>query len=67
MLRFWKIKCKGYDEEYDWNGWECPWFTKEVGDTIVDYYKDYMHFNAEKDAFVYVSPDDDRDIDYFEG
>lgn len=58
---------EGYDEEYDWNGWECPWFTKEVGDTIVDYYKDYMHFNAEKDAFAYVSPDDDGEIEYFVG
>lgn len=58
---------EGYDEEYYWNGWECPWFTKEVGDTIIDYYKDYMHFNAEKDAFAYVSPNDDGEIEYFVG
>ena len=61
---------EGYDEEYYWNGWECPWFTKEVGDAIVNYYKDTMYFDEKEDAFVFTAPYgniDEEDPDYFAG
>ena len=58
---------EGYNEEYSWNGWECPWFTKEVGEQIANYYKGYMSFDSEKDAFVFNSPQDEAETDYFVG
>ena len=60
----------GYDEEYSWNGWACPWFTKEVGEQIASDLGGLMKFDANKDTFVYTYPYEDGsdvEVDYFVG
>jgi hypothetical protein len=57
----------GYDEEYSWNGWACPWFTKEAGEQIASDLGGLMKFDADKDAFVFNSPQDEAETDYFVG
>lgn len=59
----------GYDEEYSWNGWACPWFTKEEGLKIIDsFLKGYLTFDETKDAFVMVNQDTtDSEYDYYVG
>lgn len=62
---------KGYEEGYIWNGWYCPWFTKEEGLKIAEwinsYTEDSLTFDETKDAFKYVLQDDSDDIDYYVG
>ena len=61
----------GYDEEYSWNGWACPWFTKEeslkIAGWLNSYIVDTLTFDETKDAFKYVPQDDSGDIDYYIG
>lgn len=61
----------GYDEEYSWNGWACPWFTKEeslkIAEWLNSYIVDTLTFDETKDAFKYVPQDDSGDIDYYIG
>ena len=58
----------GYDEEYSWNGWACPWFTKEEGLKIADNLYGYLTFDETKDAFVMVNQDTtDSEYDYYVG
>lgn len=50
---------EGYTDGQHWNGWACPWFTKEVADEImrvnnesycgVEY---QMRYDEEQDAFI---------------
>lgn len=49
---------EGYTLGDTWNGWECPYFTKEVGEEMINFLKSYndssiAFFYAEKDAFVF--------------
>lgn len=58
----------GYDEDYSWNGWACPWFTKEEGLKITDNLYGYLTFDETKDAFVMVNQDTtDSEYDYYVG
>lgn len=58
----------GYDEEYSWNGWACPWFTKEEGLKIADNLYGYLTFDEAKDSFVMVNQDTtDSEYDYYVG
>ena len=53
---------EGYTEGDRWNGWACPYFTKEVGMEILEknfnseYY--YGFYNEEHDAFIFNMEDD---------
>ena len=60
---------EGYVEPRDWNGWACPWFTKEVGFEIMKANNkvcpDYpMAYNAKTDAFYYYSDPDFEPEEY---
>ena len=55
----------GYTNGNHWNGWACPWFTKEVADQIameVNADAPYctMHYDKVNDAFVYKANGDDE-------
>ena len=57
----------GYTNGNHWNGWACPWFTKEVADQIateVNADAPYctMHYDKANDAFVYKAKGDDECI-----
>ena len=57
----------GYTNGNHWNGWACPWFTKEVADKIateVNADAPYctMHYDKANDAFVYKAEGDDECI-----
>lgn len=36
-----------------WNGWECPYFTKEQGDVLLKSGFEHGRYDAEQDAFVF--------------
>jgi hypothetical protein len=53
-----------------WNGFECPYFTKEVADQILEYFKTTgqpnCRYNAEADVYVFYHEDGCEDEpDYF--
>ena len=46
---------EGYTDNRHWNGWECPWFTKEVADVIMsDLNKDGIRtmYDVTKDTYI---------------
>jgi hypothetical protein len=59
---------EGYTDGSLWNGWECPWFTKEVAEQIMqDLNRDGVEteYNERTDEYI-VKPIDDVE-DVFEG
>lgn len=66
-----KVRYPGYTRGERWNGFACPYFTKEVGQQIAkdgsteDY---YLIFDEKKDRFVYHDCDCDQlEYEVFEG
>lgn len=60
---------EGYTDNRLWNGWECPWFTKEVADRMIDdLNKDGVlsTYNTEADSYT-VNFEDLDTTDIFEG
>lgn len=60
---------EGYTDGSHWNGWACPWFTKEVAEEIMRINNAYytfgewqMRYDAEQDAFVREYEDEEPDI-----
>jgi len=51
---------EGYTYGACWNGWECPYFTKEEALRVIEQYnseEDPMWYDEEKDAFGYTTDD----------
>ena len=50
-----------------WNGWNCPYFTKEVADEIVDHFADpaILRYDEGNDVYVYYNENMDE-TDYYE-
>ena len=60
---------EGYTDGRLWNGWECPWFTKEMAEEIMrDLNKDGVEteYNPETDSYIIKSEDWDEP-DVFDG
>ena len=61
---------EGYTDGRRWNGWECPWFTKEVADEIMKALNNEdirAEYDSKKDSYL-VYFDDDADGPYeFDG
>lgn len=60
---------EGYTDGRLWNGWECPWFTKEVvGQIMKDLNNDDVptEYDVATDSYIVHWEDEDRD-DVFEG
>ena len=60
---------EGYTDGSHWNGWACPWFTKEVAEQIMRINNAYyifgewqMRYDAGKDAFIREYEDEEPDI-----
>lgn len=56
----------GYTKGETWNGWEVPYFTKDVAEAVVAAWvrghdEITAHYDAERDAFIFASPDDGED------
>ena len=47
-----EINVEGYDEDYSWNGWACPWFTKENADKIATWSSIPLEYDAKRDAYI---------------
>lgn len=45
---------EGYTYGNDWNGWECPYFTKEVADKMEQDHSDEIYYEKRLDAFIVV-------------
>lgn len=62
---------EGYTQGQHWNGWACPYFTKEVAETIMNANNKYadedfkMSYNADTDTFV--RPYDEDENEEFQG
>jgi hypothetical protein len=37
----------------DWNGWSCPWFTKEVCEQILEIFMYHWEYDESNDTFYY--------------
>ena len=62
------IVLSGYhDPTVFWNGWNCPYFTKEVADKIVDHFADpaILRYDEGNDVYVYYNENMDE-TDYYE-
>ena len=60
---------EGYTDGTLWNGWECPWFTKEVAEEIMrDLNRDGVETEYDKktDSYI-VKREDDDTPDVFDG
>lgn len=60
---------EGYTDGRLWNGWECPWFTKEVTEEMmIDLNKEgvWTEYNQETDSYIIKSENCDEP-DVFEG
>ena len=60
---------EGYTDGKHWNGWACPYFTKEVADKIAAVYNAEngdcsMAYNAEKDCFETFTWDTENDEEF---
>ena len=42
-----------------WNGWVCPWFTKETTEKILDTFGYDWSYDEKTDSYRYVTPDGD--------
>lgn len=51
---------EGYTHGNTWNGWACPYFTKEIGDKMVQDYEDMMYYEERIDAFIVVDSNHDN-------
>lgn len=51
------------EKDVDWNGWVCPWFTKEIVEEILSDCEYDWGYYEQKDCFMYHWPDDDADDD----
>lgn len=60
---------EGYTDNRLWNGWECPWFTKEVADKMIDdLNKEGVKSKYDTETDTYIVNFEDLDtIDEFEG
>ena len=47
------------EKDKTWNGWDCPWFTKETAESILDTFKYDWSYDEKTDSFKYVTPDGD--------
>jgi hypothetical protein len=59
---------EGYTDGTLWNGWECPWFTKEVAEEMMgDLNKEGVRteYNQETDSYIIEVEFDEPDV--FEG
>lgn len=48
---------EGYTDGRLWNGWECPWFTKEVVEEMMrDFIKEggEAKYNSETDSYIFL-------------
>lgn len=58
-----------HDPTVRWNGWHCPYFTKEVADKIVDYLDDpaatVLRYDEDHDVYAYYNENMDE-TDYYE-
>lgn len=57
---------EAYSTGETWNGWKCPYFTKEVADKLMTYLlkegaMEKAYYDAEKDAYVLHVADADAD------
>lgn len=57
---------EGYTDGKHWNGWACPWFTKEVAEQIMRANNEsycgvayQMQYNEKQDAFIRVEEDNE--------
>jgi len=58
---------EGYTTDKTWNGWECPFFTLEVGMQLVEHFnsdKYPAYYDANKDTFVFCMTEDDNPDEY---
>ena len=56
---------EGYTDGTLWNGWECPWFTKEVTEQIMqDLNKDGVEteYDDERDSYIVYQVDGEPDV-----
>jgi len=64
----WDQKFEGLSFGYSWNGWSCPYFTKEIGlqiSEVINEEKCHLTYSESKDCFVLhdlEEPDFDEDI-----
>jgi len=63
---------EGYTFGRTWNGWECPYFTKEIALEMMKEFDNEdqpAHYDEDTDTFVYVMDADDPDnmTDYYKG
>lgn len=59
----------GYATDRNWNGWECPLFSKASADKIMAHINEngcQMTYDAEDDSYTVKYPDDDA-VEAFEG
>ena len=60
---------EGYTDGTLWNGWECPWFTKEVADEMIkDFIKEggEAEYDLETDSYIFQAEEWDQ-ADTFDG
>lgn len=63
-----KKNYEGYTDGTLWNGWECPWFTKEVTEEIMkDLNKEGVETEYNKDTDSYIVECEGSDPDIFDG
>ena len=59
-----------HDPTVLWNGWNCPYFTKEVADKIVDYLDapaaTVLRYDEDNDVYVYKYNLGEDETDYYE-
>ena len=58
---------EGYTDGRHWNGWACPWFTKEVAEQIMQANNEsychethQMYYDKNQDAFIRDEPEYDE-------
>ena len=56
---------EGHTDGSHWNGWACPYFTKEVIDQIMTCSEPMMTYDANTDTYTYVIDEDNTN--YFQG
>lgn len=59
------VTYEGYTDGTVWNGWECPWFTKEEGMKIVAEYiqtKQLASFDEYLDSFIFEMEPEDPEL-----
>lgn len=54
---------EGYTDGRLWNGWACPYFTKEVADEMMADHNEVMYYEERLDAYIVVDSNHDNLID----